>query len=285
MSPSPTPYRDPHGKPRIRRSIAGFCDLLGFSHACTAQADPAESKQLLQRIVDAIEESRRFVKDEFAHEHKADPSRWTLKFFSDNLVFGYPSDEGNDLRLWASQFVVRCVQRYQLRMALNGFFVRGALTEGLICLSDEIIFGPALVESYRLESNAAVVPRVVLTQPLYELYGEGSDTERTRILPDVSEWVCRDIDGWWFVNYLHAAVIGGTLDWGLVERHKAAVLSSLTSTTRHEVLPKFGWSRRYHNVFCHWHSGDPGYSPRYRIDYADETSTIIRMGDVSPPAH
>ena len=268
-------YHGPGGEPRLRRSVAGFCDLLGFSQACTS--DPTESQHLLRRITDAIADSREFVRREFEHERRAEAIHWSLKFFSDNLVFAYPSDLDEESRAWAAWFVVRCVQRYQFRMALNGFFVRGALTEGLICLTDEIVFGPALVEAYRLESKTSIVPRVVITELLYGLLRQPSAGQARP--SDAADLICRDIDGWSFINYLDAAQVDGRIDWLLIEQHKSAVLSSLASTTRHDVLPKFGWSCRYHNVFCHWHTGDPGYSPRYRIDRTDEASTLHRMRD------
>jgi hypothetical protein len=98
----------------------------------------------------------------------------------------------------------------------------------------------------------------------------------------VSEWenaICRDVDGWWFVNYLQAAVTPTGVDWSLIEQHKLSVLESLSKTTQHDVLPKFGWACRYHNVFCHWHRAAAGYAERYRIDRTDEQSTIYRLSD------
>ena len=50
-----------------------------------------------------------------------------------------------------------------------GSSLRGALTQGPICLTDEIIFGSALIECYLLESKASIVPRVVLAEPLKEV--------------------------------------------------------------------------------------------------------------------
>jgi hypothetical protein len=87
------------------------------------------------------------------------------------------------------------------------------------------------------------------------------------------------VDGWWFVNYLQAAMEGGAVRWELIEQHKASILESLSHTTRHDVLPKFGWACRYHNVFCHWHRNDPGYNDKYRISRVDEQSTIYRLED------
>jgi hypothetical protein len=42
------------------------------------------------------------------------------------------------------------------------FFVRGGLTVDLFHIREGLIFGPALVEAYELESRHAVHPRVVL---------------------------------------------------------------------------------------------------------------------------
>ena len=91
--------------------------------------------------------------------------------------------------------------------------------------------------------------------------------------------ICRDVDGWWFVNYLDAARDFGGVQWDLIEQHKSSILNSLSQTTRHDVLPKYGWACRYHNVFCHWHRDDPGYSDEYRISRVDEHSTIHRLND------
>lgn len=232
---------------------------------------------MLDAIAGAINDARDFVRQAFSNDAIAQPHRWAVKFFSDNLSLGYPIDDLAKDCSAAMAFVLRCAERYQLGMAMNGYFVRGALTQGPICLTDEIIFGAALIESYQLESKASIVPRVVLTEQLQEAVAR-SYRERRRT-SDAAPTLCRDIDGWWFVNYLQAAHGPQGVQWELVERHKASILKSLAHTTRHDVLPKFGWACRYHNVFCHWNRFDPGYADKYRIDRADEQSTIHRLED------
>jgi hypothetical protein len=275
MSPA-APYLDSHGKPRLRTSVAGFVDVLGFSRYSTAAGSLEESQQILNRVADAIHESRAFVRSTFDNQPMANPSHWALKFFSDNLVFGFPADGDVAGQVQAARFAIHCVQHYQLHMALRGFFVRGGMTLGPICLTDEIIFGASLIESYILESKSSIVPRVILTKPLEELVAQSTQPGPH----GGGDAICRDIDGWWFVNYLQAAQHPGGIDWQLIERHKQSVLESLTKTTEHDVLPKFGWSCRYHNVFCHWHCHDPEFHERFRIDRVDEQSTIHLLRDV-----
>jgi hypothetical protein len=272
-------YVDEAGRPRLRDSIVAFFDILGFSHIATSCATMDESQQVLERIADAIEDSRAFVRESLAASESAQASRWSTKFFSDNLAFGYAFDGTPGDRASAAWFIIRCAQRYQLKMTMNGYFVRGALTQGPICLTEDIIFGSALIECYLLESKASIVPRVVLGEPLKEIVLESYRSNAHGQIDDVSQAICRDVDGFWFVNYLQAAQDGEGIRWEFIKQHKASVLESLSHTTRHDVLPKFGWACRYHNVFCHWHRDDAGYSDMYRIDRADERSTIARLSD------
>lgn len=272
-------YCDTNGRPVLRNSVTGFIDVLGFSQISTSTMSLPESQQILDRIAATISHSRACVRETFRDSPFAVPDRWALRFFSDNLSFGIPVDFDDLAPEEAALFGIRAAQHYQLHMALSGLFVRGALTVGAICLTDEIIFGQALIETYRLESKVAIVPRIILTEALRELVSAPKTTETSTPIDAVND-ICRDIDGRWFVNYLQATVGPSGVDWPRVEQHKASVLKSLSSTTAHDVLPKYGWSCRYHNVFCHWYRHDPGYSERYRIDRIDEQSTIDRLGDL-----
>jgi hypothetical protein len=281
MSESRTkPYLDEAGRPLIRNSIVAFFDILGFSHISMSCKSIDDAQLVLDKIVAAIEDSRDFVRHSIASDKFAQGNPWAIKFFSDNLSLGYPFENNIDCASIA-WFVIRCAQRYQLRMTMNGFFLRGSLTQGPICLSDDIIFGSALIESYLLESKASIVPRVVLAEPLQDVVINSFRAGADQVAADANETICRDVDGWWFINYLQAAQNGGEIQWEFIERHKLSVLESLSQTTRHDVLPKFGWACRYHNIFCHWHRNDPGYSDRFRIDRSDEQSTIYRLGDAS----
>jgi hypothetical protein len=271
-------YVDATGRPRLRNSIVAFIDILGFSHMSSSCESMDESQRVLDRIAAAIEDSREFVRQPISNNSSAPGSRWATKFFSDNLAFGYPF--GDDNRGSTALFIIRSAQRYQLKMSINGFFVRGALTQGPVCLTDEIIFGSALIECYLLESKTSIVPRIVLAEPLQALVVDAYQSNDSAD-SGADQAICRDVDGWWFVNYLHAAVDAGRVQWDLIEQHKSSILESLSHTTRHDVLPKFGWACRYHNVFCHWHRNDAGYEDRYRIDRVDEQSTIYRLADTA----
>src|SRR5712671_3089160 len=226
-------YLDQAGSPRLRESIVAFIDILGFSNIATTSGTIEDSQAVLDKIAEAIDDSRNFVRETIPEEELQRGGRWVTKFFSDNLAFGYPLGESVDEQARGAMFIVRSAQRYQLKMVMNGFFVRGALTQGPICLTDEIIFGSALIECYMLESKASIVPRIVLAEPLQRLITNAYREVTIERSPELAQAVCRDVDGWWFVNYLEAAKRDGEIQWELVERHKASILESLSHTTRH----------------------------------------------------
>lgn len=270
-------YLDASGHPRLRSSIVGFLDIMGFSQAIQNARSLDDAQVLVDRIVAALNDARDYVRRSLAGDFALLPEDWAVKFFSDNLVVGFPFDR-SDSAVTAARFIIACSQRYQLRMAVNGFFIRGALTEGLLCLTDNIIFGSALLECYHLESKTSIVPRVILAEPLKQLVAGALDRPAGP-QHGFGTSICRDIDGWWFVNYLEAAREQGEVDWQLVAAHKQAILASLAGVKRHDVLPKYGWACRYHNMFCSWYRDSAGYSDQYRIERTDESSVIDRIGE------
>jgi len=161
-------YVSSQGQPLLHPSIVGFLDIMGFSQAILSCGAPTDAQSLIDRIVSALHDARDYVRRSLSGDFTSGPQSWGVKFFSDNLVVGCPIDRAESAAA-AARFIIACTQRYQLRMAANGFFVRGALTEGLLCLTDEIIFGSALLECYHLESKTSIVPRVILAVPLKKL--------------------------------------------------------------------------------------------------------------------
>ncbi len=281
MAEYTTAYQDQNGRPQLRQSTVAFFDIPSPSDAWTSSAAAIDSQHLLDRIVAAIEDSRDFVRQSFPDSELAKAGHCEVRLFSEILAFGNPFDRNvadPAVTIWST---IRCAQRYQLRMALSGYFLRGVLTQGAICLTDEIIFGNALVEYCQLKSKASIVPRVILTEPLRQLVHKPVSivTDQTSI--DARDSIYRDVDGWWFLNYLAAAWEGAEVNWALIEHHKESILKSFSSTTRDDVLPKFDWVCRYHNLFCQWHRDAPGYLDRYGIACADEESIIVRLSDAA----
>jgi hypothetical protein len=87
----------------------------------------------------------------------------------------------------------------QCDLACEGILLRGALTVADLYSNDEYVFGPALVNSYQLESESAVFPRIVLDNQVMRM---ATDQPFGRIWFD---YLRRGEDGLYFVDYLKGA--------------------------------------------------------------------------------
>lgn len=91
--------------------------------------------------------------------------------------------------------------KYQLELALSGELVRGGLCVGNVFADEYFVDGPALIEAYELESEVAVVPRVVLSPIAAGVALEDRST-MTWWADGWQDFVLFDSDGRLFVNYL-----------------------------------------------------------------------------------
>ena len=127
----------------------------------------------------------------------------------------------------------------QNALIAEGFFVRGGLSLGSLHLSDHLLFGPALVEAYDLESTAAVHPRIVLSRA-------AAATQRGTA--DASMLLCDD-DGQTFIDYLGASFDEPDDPSPLLQGHRDTVVDRLHRSRRHKRLwEKYRWLAEYHNA-------------------------------------
>src|SRR4029077_13762190 len=93
----------------------------------------------------------------------------------------------------------------QLSMALDGILIRGAICVGdLFAESEEsIVFGPALVKAYRLESEYAIYPRIVIDRDVIW------DAEERGYIASWHDYCLQGEDGVYFVDYFFGASLTG----------------------------------------------------------------------------
>lgn len=127
----------------------------------------------------------------------------------------------------------------QSNLVAEGFFVRGGLSLGSLHVSDHVLFGPALVEAYDLESRAAVHPRIVLSRA-------AAETQRGTA---GGSMLMRDDDGQTFIDYLGAVVEEPDDPIPLLRSHRDTVVDRLHGSRRHKRRwEKYRWLGEYHNA-------------------------------------
>jgi hypothetical protein len=137
--------------PVYSERYVAFVDILGFSDIVRQSVTyPWQSEQLvgiLERISGRTTqlESDKMFGDDFRAQS-----------FSDCIVLSeQATSAGLDHLLFA-------VSQLALDLLANGILTRGAIAKGKLHHADKIVFGPALVEAYRIESTIAVFPRILI---------------------------------------------------------------------------------------------------------------------------
>ncbi len=242
------------------RALA-FLDILGFENIVKESINKPE---LIQKIASILELSKQialsFYKSKFTIL-KVDPNQYSHRMFSDTIVISGPYLSHDDFILlsWWTMF-----HQYFL-WKREKTFIRGGIAYGGMYEDEDIIFGPALIDAYHLESDKgkSAWPRVLIDK---SLLNEMTSEERKR---DSLEFIRQDTDNLVHLDYLkelfHLFVIaenqrvtGGRMDdfgiptnpINLFDEHKEAILAQVTYAKKledEEILSKYVELSKYHN--------------------------------------
>ena len=92
--------------------------------------------------------------------------------------------------------VLAAVQALGIRLLTEGILTRGAVVQGPAYHNGRVLFGPGIVDAYRLEHEVAKYPRILVSESVRESVWEYHKDLWER------ELLKRDVDGCWFVNLL-----------------------------------------------------------------------------------
>lgn len=200
-----------------------------------------------RRVAQHLKALERAVSGMYRDFLKSD-SPWPAAFFSDTLVLASPVLLSGDEESSIGDLVVQAAW-LQLDLIAEGFFVRGGLSFGRFHIRDGLVFGPALVEAYDLESSVAVHPRIVLDRRAehsqrddLRRYARAQDSPQNALL------LC-DADGWTFINYLGVLFDEPDDPRAALELHRDQITARLIqhrTTKRH--WEKYRWVAEYHNA-------------------------------------
>jgi hypothetical protein len=232
--------------PYQQKVLITYFDILGFRDLVSRSVDP-------EKVVEVLLAFRRL-----SEPPESEIETWDLIFsnFSDLAVRAIPIrsrpefDGPQGLLFWE----LLDLAYIQANLIERNVFVRGAVTVGELYGHDGIVFGPALIRAYELESTVALYPRIIIDSRVFdrlddtiELRSAGSGDAKL----ELSKVLAKDSDNVWFVDYLaakQAELQDDSAFLAFIRRHKAVVVE--TSSRFHELdsrLVKMGWTINYHN--------------------------------------
>lgn len=166
--------------------VVAFLDVLGFQEKLFQFEKEAISKlnQEKEQEFENLEKGQ-FLQsiqaDDFINTFleaisKVDNDKFKYYLFSDNIciTLNYDSDKNLLLEL------LMLISDLFYSFAQKGYFLRGGIDFGKFISQDRIALGVPLVKAYKLETETAVYPRIVISQDfkkIFEEYTTGNEQE------------------------------------------------------------------------------------------------------------
>lgn len=227
------------------KRIIAFIDILGFQEHIRNSENNNDYANYIKRVMNFIEYLKKDNDDGILSLKEIGRE---ITIFSDSIVISYPYDIESSLF-----YVLVDIIHIQLELLAEGILMRGGITTGDVYHGGNIVFGPAMVQAYKLESECAIYPRIIMTE---ETIVEGvknkiSDHSYEQELEYVLGLVKKDTDGFYFIDFLSQPQ---ELDeehyyYICLDKIKGLITNILLSKTLDlRVVSKYEWLKTYYNT-------------------------------------
>jgi len=175
--------------------ICCFIDILGFKQHLnqTINSLGEDNVEKIISIKSVLDFSKSLTSDIGISESKV------VTYFSDSIVISYKYNEQS--QLFSTLLNLLYVS---MELANKGFLTRGGVAIGKLVHTDEVIFGPALVDAYNIESKISKYPRIIVDKNVIDKGLEYHSKNHTREDEKkyVMDIVTEDKDGYFYIDYI-----------------------------------------------------------------------------------
>lgn len=180
-------------KVEYQKRVVFFIDILGFKSLiegdCKKSAD--EITILLNKIKKYI------YKDEVYNNRE-------VTYFSDSIVISFNYDSPSELFS-----VLINLLHLQLNLAaIDNVLIRGACNLGDAVHNENVIYGIAINEAYKLETKCAIYPRIIVSEEIINKCSKHSIHNGYDDKDDILKLLEQDTDGYYYIDYLSYDVAG-----------------------------------------------------------------------------
>lgn len=232
---------------KYHNRVVIYIDILDFKGLVknTVNADGSDNEKGLKLIEQILEIINYFLSPD---KHEAESADVKITQFSDCVVLSFDYTDSSQIfyRLLSLQWLL-------INLTLNKVLCRGGVSIGKILHTNESIYGPALVDSYLLESKAAFYPRIVISDEIVNLAGQYRQRHHT---PEdeigyVKKLLKRDTDGLYYIDYFSSAqseLDDPEYDYPMYLHSIYEIIMSGISNIDHGVRVKYMWMKEKYNV-------------------------------------
>lgn len=180
------------------KRICCFIDILGFRNHIedTVKGSNEDNAEKIESIKNILDLSKRMTDDSGFSKSKV------VTYFSDSIVISYNFSEKSQL-----YYTLMDLLYVSFELANKGYLVRGGVTIGKLIHTKELIFGPAMVSAYDLESKKAKYPRILVEKSVVEsgIKFRQENHSQDDELEYINDILTRDEDDYYYIDYIAKA--------------------------------------------------------------------------------
>ncbi|MFO9100430.1 hypothetical protein [Legionella pneumophila] len=228
-----------------QNSIVAFIDLLGFKSALKKEENAKEILNILYQMKEG-ERNGCNVSTQVNGLNIEIQVQPAVSVFSDSMVISVSEKVFNKDVSWRHAVIeiLNIVQQLANFVIERGFLLRGGMSLGKLYHEKGVVFGPALVEAYTLESEHAKNPRILVCPKLVDCFNEDKNGGTFNcFLQD-------ELDGEYYLDYLPTALLYSSQNYTYqsVIQQKIITMMKAASTDKREIkiLEKWFWFEAYH---------------------------------------
>ncbi len=198
----------------IKTYFVAFIDILGFKGIVEKEKLSGYSGEHLEKLLECHLECEKIFRN-----YGLD-----IIQFSDSIVISklYEKDSFHEF--------ISSVSTYQKFLMRQGFLCRGGVAVNKHYSLSSFVFSPALIDAYRVESEKAIYPRVVVSEDVMDLVFPEKKYPPT---------LCKEYDGLFFINFLHGENIS------TIENVIYQIVTDCLNSKNHSVIQKGIWLANY----------------------------------------
>ena len=230
-----------------------YMDILGAKKHIESE----ESENYLNKIQELYAETIGMIKPNVDNIFYLRNTKF--KIFSDNIVIAIPKEIYMDTSLNAtkSYYIMMFAAFFQILAIKHSFLVRGSIAVDDLYIDDDFVYGKALTKSYKLESEIAIYPRIIINPKDIHLFTK-SDTQQDVIKKDDANIYYINPFESYFI-YINKSVVDRELN-----SIKTNLQDMLKETNDNKINQKVCWFINMYNQFC-----KDNYFEQFVIDIND----------------
>ncbi|SNR67015.1 hypothetical protein [Lutibacter flavus] len=220
-----------------------FLDILGFKKIIEETENEKGQTEKIENLIEALTEMKRIV------SRMPKKTSKIVTQFSDSIVVSFKEDDVKEIPIFLTN-----IHKLIANLAMKNIFCRGAISYGKIYHTKDFVFGPALVDAYLTESEAAIYPRVIFDKSIIDImknnysFNKNDSYRAIRFDGTIESYLKFDLDDKLYVDFFSRAAYYYRNE-DLFEYYKS-LRKSINNGLKFKspgIKAKFGWMKNKYN--------------------------------------